>query len=380
MPQIARHTGVLVMTSGITHTDGIPSVGPSAAELLDGLATAVLLLDNDRRVHYLNSAAEGLLNISANRAVGQLAEELLGMGAVLQGAVLAATTGQTTTFREIEIQQGSASHRKEEPIRVDCTVSPLPAGVDSSWVLAELVAVESLVPKALGSDWREHHAATHQIIQALAHEIKNPLGGLRGAAQLLNRQLPTADLQDYTDIIIREADRLTKLVDRMTGPRKLHAWELFNLHEALEHVRHLIEAEFNGKIEVQRDYDPSIPDATGHKDYLIQAILNVARNAAQAVDGRGDIRFRTRVRRQFTVGQRRYRHVLEASIRDAGPGIPLELQEKIFLPMITDRPDGTGLGLALAREMVNRQGGAIECTSHPGDTRFTFFLPVVSNS
>jgi len=370
----------LLITSGIIDTDGISSVGPSTGELLNGLATAVLLLDTGRRVHYLNSAAEGLLNISANRAVGQLAEELLGMGAVLQGAVFAATTGHTTTFREIEIQQGSASHRKVEPIRVDCTVSPFPAGVDSSWVLVELVAVESLAPKPLGSGWREHHVATSQIIQALAYEIKNPLGGLRGAAQLLNRQLPTADLQDYTDIIIRESDRLTKLVDRMTGPRKLHARELFSLHEVLEHVRQLVEVEFKGKIEVQRDYDPSIPDATGHKDHLIQAILNVARNAAQAVDGRGKIRFRTRVRRQFTVGQRRYRHVLEASIQDAGPGIPLELQEKIFLPMISGRPDGTGLGLALAREMLNRQGGAIECTSYPGDTRFTFFLPVASNS
>jgi two-component system nitrogen regulation sensor histidine kinase GlnL len=343
------------------------------------LATAVLLLDNSRRVHYVNSAAEGLLNISVSRAVGRTAEELLGMGAVLQGAVLAAAAGHTTTFREIEIQQGSASHSKEEPIRVDCTVSPFPAGVDSFWVLAELVAVESWVPKALGSDWREHHIATNQIIQALANEIKNPLGGLRGAAQLLNRQLPTADLQNYTDIIIRESDRLTKLIDRMSGPRKFHVWELFNLHEALEHVRNLIEAEFKGKIEVQRDYDPSIPDATGHKDYLIQAILNVARNAAQAIDGRGNIRFRTRVRRQFTVGQHRYRHVLEALIQDAGPGIPLELQEKIFLPMITGRPGGKGLGLALAREMVNRHGGAIECTSCPGDTRFTFFLPVASN-
>ena len=370
----------MVIGLGITHTDGISSIGPSAAELLNGLVTAVLLLDNRRRVHYINSAAEGLLNISANRAVGQLAEELLGMGAVLQGAVLAATAGNTTTFREIEIQQSSASHGKEEPIRVDCTVSQFPVGVDSSWVLAELVEVEPLAPRALGSDWREHQVATNEIIQAVAHEIKNPLGGLRGAAQLLNRQLPTADLQQYTDIIIRESDRLTKLVDRMTGPRKLHTRELLNLHEVLEHVRHLIEAEFKGNIEIQRDYDPSIPEATGHKEYLIQAILNVARNAAQAVGGRGDIQFRTRVRRQFTVGQRRYRHVLEASIRDAGPGIPLELQEKIFLPMITDRPNGMGLGLALAREMVNRQGGAIECASCPGDTRFTFFLPVVSNA
>ena len=370
----------MVITSAIANTDGISSVGPSAAELLNGLVTAVLLLDSRRRVHYLNSAAEGLLNISANRAVGQLAEELLGMGAVLQGAVLAATTGSTTTFREIEIQQGSPSHGKEEPIRADCTISQFSAGVDNSWVLAELVEVEPLAPKAVGSDWHEHHVATNEIIQALAYEIKNPLGGLRGAAQLLNRQLPTADLQDYTDIIIRESDRLTKFVDRMTGPRKLHSRELFNLHEALEHVRNLIEAEFKGKIQIQRDYDPSIPDASGHKEYLIQAILNVARNAAQAVDGRGDIQFRTRVRRQFTVGQRRYRHVLEASIRDAGPGIPLELQEKIFLPMITDRPNGMGLGLALAREMVNRQGGAIECASCPGDTRFTFFLPAASNA
>jgi two-component system nitrogen regulation sensor histidine kinase GlnL len=370
----------LIITSTITHTDGISSIGPSAAELLNGLATAVLLLDKGRHVHYLNSAAERLLNKSANRAVGQLADELLGMGAILQGAVLAATTGNTTTFREIEIQQGSMSRGKEQPVRVDCTVSQFPGGLDSAWVLAELVEVEPLAPKALGSDWREHHVATNEIIQALAYGIKNPLGGLRGAAQLLSRELSNSDLQGYTDIITRESDRLTKLVDRMVGPRKLNTRELFNLHEVLEHVRHLIEAEFKGKVEIQRDYDPSIPDATGHKEYLIQAILNVARNAAQAVDGQGDIWFRTRVRRQFTVGQHRYRHVLEASIRDAGPGIPFELQEKIFLPMITSRPDGAGLGLALARDMVNRQGGAIECTSCPGDTQFKIFLPVVSNS
>ncbi len=370
----------MTTTSGITHIDGLSSIGLSAAELLDGLVTAVLLLDNRRRVHYINSAAEELLNISANRAVGQLAEELLGVGAILQGAVLAATTGNTTTFREIEIRQSSASHGKEEPIRADCTVSPFPAGVDSSWVLAELVEVEPWVPKALTSDGREYHIVTNEIIQVLAHAIKNPLSGLRGAAQLLKRQLPTADLQDYTDIIILESDRLTKLVNRMASPSNLHVRELFNLHEVLEHVRRLIEVEFKGKIEIQCDYDPSIPDATGHKEYLIQAILNVARNAAQAVNGRGNIRFQTRVRRQFTIGQRRYRHVLEASIQDTGPGIPLELQEKIFFPMITDRPNGMGLGLAIAREMVNRQGGAIDCTSFPGDTRFTFFLPVASNA
>jgi two-component system nitrogen regulation sensor histidine kinase GlnL len=360
--------------------DEISLIDPSAGELVNGLATAVLLLDHGRRVHYLNSAAEGLLTVSVNRAVGQLAEELLGVRAVLQGAVVAAMEGHTTTFREIEIRRGLSRYGDEGSIRVDFTVSPFPAGGDSCWVLVELAAVEPLAPATRDSEWSEQQLATNHVIQALAHEIKNPLSGLRGAAQLLDRQLPVGNFQEYTRIIIQEADRLNKLVDRMISPTKSLTREPFNLHEALEHVRSLIEVEFNGEIKIRRDYDPSIPDATGQKEYLIQAVLNVARNAAQAIEGQGDIRFRTRIRRQFTVRRRRYRHVLEASISNTGPGIPIELQEKIFLPMITARPGGTGLGLALAREMVDRQGGAIECSSCPGDTRFTFFLPVVPNT
>jgi two-component system nitrogen regulation sensor histidine kinase GlnL len=245
--------------------------------------------------------------------------------------------------------------------------------VEMPWAVVETVTVE---PLARDTEWREHKVATQKIICSLAHEIKNPLGGLRGAAQLLGRQLVADDLQEYTKIIISEADHLTKLVDRMIAPRLPLSSEDFNLHEVLEHVRHFIEVEFGEEIEVRRDYDPSIPYATGQKEYLIQAILNIARNAVQAINGLGVIQFRTRVRRQITVGGRRHRQALEETISDNGPGIAKELQEKIFLPMITGRPGGAGLGLTLAQDIVDRQGGAIECTSLSGETRFTLLLPV----
>ena len=359
------------------HTDGKLAPGFAAVAVLDGLATGVLLLDQSCRLLYLNSAAEVLLAVSANRGLGCLAEDFLGMGAVLQGAVVAAAAGHTTTFREIQIKKRSFSQGNDENMMVDCTISPFAAGSESLWAVLEIVKSE---PIGRETEWHEHKLATQQIVRSLAHEIKNPLGGLRGAAQLLSRQIVGEDLQEYTKIIIDEADRLTKLVDRMISSRRSLAPEIFNLHEVLEHVRYLIEVEFGEGIYLRRDYDPSIPVVTGQKEYLIQAVLNVARNAAQAIDGVGRIEFRTRVRRQSTVGGRRHRHVLEATISDTGPGIPKHLQDKIFLPMITGRSGGTGLGLTLAQEIVDMLGGTIEYATSSGGARFTFLLPVGQTS
>lgn len=219
------------------------------------------------------------------------------------------------------------------------------------------------------------------LVRGLAHEIKNPLGGIRGAAQLLSRELPEESLKDYTNVIIEEADRLRNLVDRMLGSNKLPNLAPTNIHEVLERVSSLVEAESQGSITLVRDYDPSIPDLLLDREQMIQAVLNMVRNAMQAIAGQNDLRLgritlRSRTLRQFTIGHTRHRLVCKVEIIDNGPGIPAELQETIFYPMVSGRPDGTGLGLAIAQNIISQHQGLIECESHPGHTVFSLFLPL----
>ena len=219
------------------------------------------------------------------------------------------------------------------------------------------------------------------MIRGLAHEIKNPLGGVRGAAQLLARELPNEELTEYTNIIIREADRLRDLVDRLLGPhRELDSREL-NVHEVLEHVHSLISAETNNQITLIRDYDPSIPEILGDRSQLIQAVLNIVRNALQAAPAIDEcvITLRSRALRQFTIGSTRHRLVCRIDIEDNGPGVPSDMLQSIFMPMVTGRPEGTGLGLTIAQSIIARHGGMLECTSKPGCTRFTLYLPMEMN-
>jgi two-component system nitrogen regulation sensor histidine kinase GlnL len=216
------------------------------------------------------------------------------------------------------------------------------------------------------------------LVRGLAHEIRNPLGGLRGAAQLLERELGTEELKEYTRIIVHEADRLQALVDRLLGPRMLPSKRLINIHEVTERVRALIQAEAPGGIVVDRDYDPSIPELYADPELLIQATLNVAQNAVQAVADAGHILLRTRVHRQYTIGQRRHRLVARIDICDNGAGIREDLKDLIFYPMVTGRNDGTGLGLSIAQSLVNQHAGLIECHSEPGNTTFSILLPLVN--
>eukprot|EP01132_Coremiostelium_polycephalum_P023306 gene23306-27725_t len=219
------------------------------------------------------------------------------------------------------------------------------------------------------------------LVRGLAHEIKNPLGGIRGAAQLLARELPDENLKDYTNVIIEEADRLRNLVDRMLGSNKLPSLAMTNVHEVLERVCQLVEAESQGCITLVRDYDPSIPDVLIDREQMIQAVLNIVRNAMQAISSQNELRLgrislRTRALRQFTIGHVRHRLVTKVEIIDNGPGIPAELQETIFFPMVSGRPDGTGLGLAITQNIISQHQGLIECESHPGHTTFSIFLPL----
>ena len=349
-----------------------PMASVAPLPVLEALTTAVLVTDTDSLVCYLNPATEALLEISAQRAHGQSLGELLPIGATLQAALLAAAEGSSTTLREIALARPGS----ETPLLLDCTVAPFTAWPGNGLVVVELARVDQLMRITREAWLQERQDALHEIVRALAHEIKNPLGGLRGAAQLLDRELPRRELREYTRIITHEADRLGGLVDRMTGSFRVLGREPFNLHAVLEHVRKLTLVEIPEGLVFERDYDPSIPELTGDREQMVQAVLNIVRNAVQAMAGRGVIALRTRVRHQFTLHNRRHRLAVEVWITDDGPGIDPAMIEKVFFPMVTGRADGTGLGLAIAQEAVNRHGGTIECVSRPGKTRFTLYLPV----
>ena len=375
------------MTDTGSHWDSMHHDGANALQMnytqadvsrpvLDGLKAAVLLVGADRRVIFMNPAAEGLLETSAQRGCGQDVIDLVPMGMTLQGALIAAEQGETTTLREEVLRAPVQS----EEITVDCTVSPLERPLDSPCIIVELNQVDQLALITRDTTLQERQDAFRQVARALAHEIKNPLGGIRGAAQLLDGELNDRNLREYTRIITHETDRLSGLVDRLTGGYRASDREPFNLHSVLEHVRKLTLVETSHGLKFERDYDPSIPEILGDRAQMIQAVLNIVRNAVQAVEDRGCIWLRTRVRRQCTIHHRRHRLAVEASIIDDGPGVEPGLRERIFFPMVTGRHDGIGLGLALTQEIISRHGGLIECASRPGETTFTILLPVEDGS
>lgn len=341
--------------------------------ILDNLTTAVLLFDRELRLRYINAAGENLLAVSAKSVLGQNAGALVPCPAdeVENRLRESLTTRQPFTEREVEVKRPD-----QQVIRVNCTVLPLNPIEMPYDLLMELQQVDRQLRIAREEYLISQHQATQALLRGLAHEIKNPLGGLRGAAQLLERELPNPGLREYTRIIIDEADRLQALLNRMLGPNQLLQLEPVNIHHVVEHVRGLIAAEFPMGPEVARDYDPSIPRICGDSDRLIQALLNIARNAAHAAGQNGRVALRTRVLRQFTIGSVRHRLVLCIDIEDDGPGIPVELMDQIFFPMVSGRSGGTGLGLAIAQELVNQHHGLIECESRPGCTVFFVYLPL----
>jgi two-component system nitrogen regulation sensor histidine kinase GlnL len=322
---------------------------------------------------YLNPAAEMLFEVSARHMVGQHALSLLPCPDGQVEARLKVALESRQPFTERELNVVAADGRTKT---VNCTILPLHHFDADDQVLIELTQVDRQLRITREEHLLSQHHAAQALIRGLAHEIKNPLGGLRGAAQLLEHELPDPSLREYTRIIIDEADRLQDLVNRMIGPSQLPRRGRVNVHNILEHVRGLILAESPAGPKVLRDYDPSIPGFMADQDRLIQAFLNLARNAAAAAGVDGHVELRTRVLRQFTIGNRRHRLVLQAQIRDDGPGIPRDIEDRIFFPMISGRQGGTGLGLPIAQELIHQHGGLIECESQPGDTRFFVYLPL----
>ena len=343
--------------------------------VLENLTTSTLLFDQELRLSYINPAGEMLFAASARQAQGLTLHELLPKATALVASVeRALDSGHPYTERELRLALADG-----RIITVDCTVTPLLETKQPTALLVELLHVDRHLRIAREEHLLAQHQAARALVRGLAHEIKNPLGGLRGAAQLLERELPDEDLREYTRIIIQEADRLQNLMNRMLGPNSLPQKRDINIHEVLEHVRGLVRAEAAPGVRIERDYDPSIPTLRADPDLLIQATLNIVRNALQVLGEQGTIQLRTRALRQVTIGQRRHKLVVRIDISDDGPGIDPELIESIFYPMVTGRANGTGLGLSIAQSLVNQHGGLIECASRPGRTVFTILLPLDSS-
>lgn len=339
--------------------------------IIENLHTAVLLLDGDLRVEFMNPAAEMLFAVSASRFIGHQAQEVLidrDLSTALQQVLV---SGTPITERELVLNLGYRPR-----VTIDLTAIPLSDNEGKEALLVEINQVDRQLRITREEGLLAQSNATRALVRGLAHEIKNPLGGLRGAAQLLERELNNEELKEYTHIIISEADRLQALMNRMLGPNTLPRKRQLNIHEVVERVRQVVSAELAEEVTIRRDYDPSIPELYADADQLIQAIMNLVRNAAQAVDAHGEITLRTRTLRRYTIGHTLHKLVARIDVIDNGPGIAAEMRESLFLPMVTGRADGTGLGLPIAQSLINQNDGLIEWESRPGHTVFTVLLPI----
>ena len=351
-----------------------PSTAPPPGErALEWLATAVLLQDDARRIVYANAAAENLFELSRRTLAGRTFAELFGRCPALEAAVDKATaTGASYAEQEITLSlPGNTS------LSLACTASPVDApGVA---VLLEFRPIDQALRIAREERLAEQQQANRELIRSLAHEIKNPLGGIRGAAQLLEGELDRPALVEYTQVIIAEADRLRALVNRLLAPHRAPAFRRINVHEVLVRAKGVVQAEFPA-IPIVCDFDSSLPELEADYEQLMQAALNIVRNAAQALSGStttaSAIRLVTRVARGVTLAKRRHRLAVAIAIEDNGPGVPEAIRDRIFFPLVSGREGGSGLGLTIAQTLIAQHGGTIECASAPGRTVFSVLLPL----
>ncbi len=354
-----------------------PDTGqPGAYDAFDHLATMVAVVRADGQCVFVNAAFEDVLGLSRRSVQRSSLFDWFADPHAVRDTVAAVAGNEYATSRFVAL------------LRRPVLGYVLPVHVivnqmdHSDCMVVELVELEHQARQDREERALGQAQANKELIRNLAHEIKNPLGGIRGAAQLLEMEMTSRDLTEYTQVIIKEADRLQALVDRLLAPhRKPHVVSDVNIHEVCERVRSLILAEFPRGLEVERDYDISIPDFQGDREQLIQAVLNIAHNAALALAERvlqGDARIvmRTRVCRQVTVGKQRHRLALELHIEDNGPGIPESIRDRIFYPLVSGRDGGSGLGLTLAQTFVQQHQGLIECESEPGRTLFKIVIPL----
>ena len=347
-----------------------------AVEILNGLTTGVIVVAADGTIQRLNASAEAMLGISAARGQGQsfytLFPDFTGLVELSERAL----ARRQSFGQELSV---ASPLRNGKVLDLAVRVTPLMDTDARELVVFELIDATQRHQINRENALMTQHGASRRMITQLAHEIRNPLGGLRGAAQLLERQLPGEELREFTRIIIGEADRLATLMDSLLGPVGQLRKETVNLHELLEHVAALVETEAGKGFVVQRDYDPSLPTMRLDRNRLIQALLNLARNALQATGVDGAVVFRTRALTNTVVGHERHRLVASIEIEDDGPGVPDDIADKIFYPLVSGRDKGTGLGLSLAQDLVSRHHGLVEYQSEPGRTVFVVRLPIVAD-
>jgi two-component system nitrogen regulation sensor histidine kinase GlnL len=345
-------------------------------KILDHLNEAILLFDRQLSLTYINTAGEVLIADSAKHLVGRSAEFIF-----KSSPILLSNLQQSLDSTEALTDRELTFDRLNQSVTVNCSITPLLEGNTCTEILLELQQVDRHLWITKEEQLSAQHHISRMLVRGLAHEIKNPLGGLRGAAQLLDLELDDAELKEYTQIIIAEADRLKDLMDKMLGPNKLPDKAELNIHQVLDRVKQVVTAETSGNVAVSCDYDPSIPNLLADKNQLIQALLNIVRNATQAIEHHkdGKITLKTRIHRQMTIGRRRYKLLIKIDVIDNGCGIKTEIIGQIFYPMITGRADGTGLGLSIAQALINQHNGLIECSSEPGHTVFSVYLPLLES-
>lgn len=340
-------------------------------DVFEAMVCSMIIVDTSLRVQYMNPAAENLTGHSILQYKNKKLSHLFDALQLHNHIVRAINELQSHVTREGKIQLSDG-----EKITVDCAVTPLFKNNKVIGSLLEMNQVDRQLRIARDEQIMVQQKTSQTVLQGIAHEVKNPLGGIRGAAQLLESEFEDPNLKEYTQIIISEADRLKNLIDRMLGSSKLPKMTSVNIHEVMEHVRQLLLTCKPEGIEIISDYDPSIPEFTGDRDQLVQVVLNIANNAIRALGDSGELTFKTRVERYFTINHILYPLVLRASIIDNGEGIPAELQDKIFFPMISGNAEGAGLGLSIAQSLINRHNGLIEFERKAGKTLFNIYIPL----
>ena len=369
------------MSAGLLRNSfkGAASAAPFFPTLLDQIPNAIVIFEADsQQLVYVNPAAESALDLSRKSLEGHNFQDLFGDNLQLREMIQEVKSGKATAQRQELLLHSLPGSIHQETIPAHVVIALMD---DSDLMLMEWFPIDQQLRTERDERVTQQVEANKELMRNLAHEIKNPLGGIRGAAQLLEFELPEKGLREYTQVIIKESDRLQTLVDRLLAPhRKAHAMEYFNVHEALERVRSLVLAEFPKGLKIVRNYDTSLPDILGDREQLIQAVLNIAHNAAQALTdeieaGVAQIELRTRVARSVTIAKHRYKLAMDLDVIDNGPGIPPDIRERIFFPLVSGREGGSGLGLTLAQTFVQQHQGSIACDSKPGCTHFHIQIP-----
>ncbi|MFC3123337.1 nitrogen regulation protein NR(II) [Agaribacter flavus] len=343
--------------------------------IFQSMTNALLVLDEEFNIVYVNEAALNVFETGLSQIQEKTFDEFfLQEHLDLRRFERAFSKGEE--FSEAELQLCFKDGR--------CILVDLQANIfrveQKEYLLLEIMPVDKQRKISQETQQYAQQVAARELIRGLAHEIKNPLGGIRGAAQLLNRQLPTREQQEFTQMIMEQADRLRGLVDRLLGPNTLPQKGYCNLHEVIEKVRSVIAADQSYSIRVIRDYDPSIPDVYADPDMLQQALLNIVRNASQALKDahieKPTIRLKTRIERSSVINGKRHALCALISVIDNGPGIPRELRDTLFYPMVTSKKNGSGLGLSIAQTLTDHHDGKIDLESFPGYTEFTIYIPI----